>query len=63
VGTSKTSQWWPARTLLRYDNVRSINEELARFLYVLVTGERVGFRELYSDREAVYMGFKRAVFF
>lgn len=48
--------------VLMFDNLTRVNEELARFLSVCVTGERVGTRELYTDKDAVYVSVKRAVF-
>jgi|GEM_PF-3729730 len=47
--------------LLLYDNLGKVREELARFLSVCVTGERIGVRELYTDQEAVYHSFRRAI--
>jgi hypothetical protein len=47
--------------ILLYDNVTRISEDLARFLSVMVTGERIGCRELYTDKETVYYAYKRMV--
>jgi hypothetical protein len=47
--------------LLLYDNLGEISDWLARFLCVCVTGERIGTRELYSDKEGTYYGFRRAL--
>jgi len=48
--------------VLLLDNVNRITEELATFLCVCVTGEKVGGRERYTDKGTVYYGYRRAVF-
>ena len=48
--------------LLLYDNCNRISQELAQTLSVLVTGECIGFRQLYTDKETVYFALKRGIF-